>query len=106
MIVVVWGFIVCEVEKVVKLVEVEGIFVEIIDLRIILLIDEEIILNFVKKIGKFMVVIEVVKFYGLVVEFIIMVNEKVFFYLEVVLVCFIGFDIIVFLVRGEYYYFL
>src|SRR5690554_3641362 len=89
--VVAWGSIVREVEKAVKGVEAEGISVEIVDLRTISPIDEETILNSVKKTGKFMVVHEAVKSYGPGAELISLVNEKAFFHLEAAPVRFTGF---------------
>lgn len=103
--VVAWGAIVREVEKAVKLVEAEGISVEIIDLRTIAPYDEETILNSVKKTGRFMVVTEAVKTYGPAAELIAMVNEKAFFNLEAAPVRLTGFDITVPLARGEHYHF-
>lgn len=72
--VVAWGALVREVEKAVK--DLEGISVEIIDLRTISPIDEETIINSVKKTGRFMVVHEAVKSYGPAAELITLVNEK------------------------------
>src|SRR5690606_13162752 len=80
--VVAMGAIVREVEKAVKIVEAEGISVEIIDLRTIAPYDQETIIESVKKTGKFMVVTEAVKSYGPAAELVTMVNEKAFYYLE------------------------
>src|SRR5690606_12341547 len=103
--VVAWGAIVREVEKAAKLVEAEGISVEIVDLRTIAPYDEETVLNSVKKTGRFMVVTEAVKSYGPAAELIAMVNEKAFYSLEAAPVRFTGFDITVPLARGEHYHF-
>ncbi|MFA5692346.1 MAG: alpha-ketoacid dehydrogenase subunit beta [Acholeplasmataceae bacterium] len=103
--VVAWGSIVREVEKAVKLVEEDGISVEIIDLRTIQPYDKETIIESVKKTGKFMVVTEAVKSYGPAAELISMVNEKAFYSLEAAPVRVTGFDITVPLARGEHYHF-
>ncbi|VEU83116.1 alpha-ketoacid dehydrogenase subunit beta [Acholeplasma hippikon] len=103
--VVAWGAIVREVEKAIKVVEAEGISVELIDLRTIAPYDQETILNSVKKTGRFMVVTEAVKTYGPAAELIAMVNEKAFFNLEAAPVRLTGFDITVPLARGEHYHF-
>ncbi|MBN3491110.1 alpha-ketoacid dehydrogenase subunit beta [Acholeplasma equirhinis] len=103
--VVAWGAIVREVEKAAKLVEAEGISVEIVDLRTIAPYDEETVLASVKKTGRFMVVTEAVKSYGPAAELIAMVNEKAFYSLEAAPVRFTGFDITVPLARGEHYHF-
>ncbi|WP_026400303.1 alpha-ketoacid dehydrogenase subunit beta [Acholeplasma equifetale] len=103
--VVAWGAIVREVEKAVKIVEAEGISVEIIDLRTIAPYDQETIIESVKKTGKFMVVTEAVKSYGPAAELVTMVNEKAFYYLEAAPVRVTGFDITVPLARGEHYHF-
>jgi len=101
--VVAWGALVREVEKAVK--DLEGISVEIIDLRTISPIDEETIINSVKKTGRFMVVHEAVKSYGPAAELITLVNEKAFYYLEAAPVRITGFDITVPLARGEHYHY-
>ena len=101
--VVAWGALVREVEKAVK--DLEGISVEIIDLRTISPIDEETIINSVKKTGRFMVVHEAVKSYGPAAELITLVNEKAFYYLEAAPVRITGFDITVPLARGEQYHY-
>lgn len=101
--VVAWGALVREVEKAVK--DLEGISVEIIDLRTISPIDEETIINSVKKTGRFMVVHEAVKSYGPAAELITLVNEKAFYHLEAAPVRITGFDITVPLARAEHYHF-
>mgnify|MGYP001451768856 FL=1 len=103
--VVAWGAIVREVEKALKLLENDNINVELIDLRTINPIDEETILNSVKKTGRFVVVQEAVKTYGPGAELITLVNEKAFLYLEAAPARVTGFDITVPLARGEQYHF-
>lgn len=102
--VVAWGAIVREVEKAIKLLD-ENISVELIDLRTINPIDEETIINSVKKTGRFIVVQEAVKSYGPGAELISIVNEKAFLYLEAAPARVTGFDIVVPLPRGENYHF-
>ena len=103
--VVAWGAIVREVEKAMKLLEEDNISVELIDLRTINPIDEETIMNSVKKTGRFLVVQEAVKTYGPGAELISLVNEKAFLYLEAAPARVTGFDITVPLAKGEQYHF-
>lgn len=103
--IVAWGAMVREVEKAIKLIEDENISVELIDLRSISPIDEETIINSVKKTGRFIVVQEAVKSYGPGAEIISLVNEKAFLYLEAAPARVTGFDITVPLAKGEMYHF-
>lgn len=103
--VVAWGAIVREVEKAMKLLENDHISVELIDLRTINPIDEETIINSVKKTGRFLVVQEAVKTYGPGAELISLVNEKAFLYLEAAPARVTGWDITVPLAKGENYHF-
>lgn len=104
--IVAWGAFVREVEKAMKLIENENINVELIDLRTINPIDEETIINSVKKTGRFLVVQEAVKTYGPGAELISLVNEKAFLYLEAAPARVTGFDITVPLAKGEQYHFI
>ena len=104
--IVAWGAFVREVEKAIKLIENENINVELIDLRTINPIDEETIINSVKKTGRFLVVQEAVKTYGPGAELISLVNEKAFLYLEAAPARVTGFDITVPLAKGEQYHFI
>ncbi len=104
--VVAWGAFVREVEKAIKLIEDENISVELIDLRSINPIDEETIINSVKKTGRFIVVQEAVKTYGPGAELISIVNEKAFLYLEAAPARVTGFDITVPLAKGGHYHFI
>jgi len=103
--VVAWGAIVREVEKAMKLLENDNISVELIDLRTINPIDEETIINSVKKTGRFLVVQEAVKTYGPGAELISLVNEKAFLYLEAAPSRVTGWDVTVPLAKGENYHF-
>ncbi len=103
--VVAWGAIVREVEKAMKLLEDDNISIELIDLRTINPIDEETMINSVKKTGRFVVVQEAVKTYGPGSELISLVNEKAFLHLEAAPARVTGFDITVPLAKGENYHF-
>jgi len=103
--VVAWGAFVREVEKAIKLLD-DDISVELIDLRSISPIDEETLINSVKKTGRFIVVQEAVKSYGPGAELIAMINEKAFLYLEAAPARVTGFDITVPLAKGEQYHFI
>ena len=103
--VVAWGAMMREAEKAIKLLEKDNISVELIDLRTINPIDEETIIESVKKTGRFLVVQEAVKTYGPGAELISLVNEKAFLHLEAAPARVTGFDITVPLARGEMYHF-
>lgn len=105
--VVAWGPFVRETQKALQLLEEKGekVSVELIDLRTISPIDEETIINSVKKTGRFVVVQEAVKTYGPGAELIAIVNEKAFLYLEAQPTRVTGFDITVPLPRGEHFHF-
>jgi len=106
--VVAWGPFVREVEKAAELLKSQGenIDIELIDLRTINPIDEETIINSVKKTGRFVVVQEAVKTYGPGAELIALVNEKAFLHLEAQPTRVTGFDITVPLPRGEHFHFI
>lgn len=104
--VVAWGAMMRETEKAIKLLEDENISVELIDLRTINPIDEETIIESVKKTGRFLVVQEAVKTYGPGAELISLVNEKAFLYLEAAPTRVTGFDITVPLAKGEMHHFI
>ncbi len=103
--VVAWGAMVRETQKALKLLEGENINVELIDLRTITPIDEETIIESVKKTGRFVVVSEAVKTYGPAAELMSIVNEKAFLHLEAAPTRVTGFDITVPLARAEHYQF-
>ena len=106
--VVAWGPFVREVEKAMELLKAQGenIDIELIDLRTINPIDEETIINSVKKTGRFVVVQEAVKTYGPGAELIALVNEKAFLHLEAQPTRVTGFDVTVPLPRGEHFFFI
>ena len=103
--VVAWGAMMREAQKAIKLLENDNISVELIDLRTINPIDEETIIESVKKTGRFLVVQEAVKTYGPGAELISLVNEKAFLYLEAAPTRVTGFDITVPLARAEHFQF-
>lgn len=102
--VVAWGAMMREVQKAIEDLEKEGISVELIDLRTIAPLDEETILNSVKKTGRFLVVHEAVKSFGPAAELITLVNEKAFYHLEAAPSRLTGFDITVPLPKGEHHF--
>ena len=106
--VVAWGPFVREVEKAMELLKAQGenIDIELIDLRTINPIDEDTIINSVKKTGRFVVVQEAVKTYGPGAELIALVNEKAFLHLEAQPTRVTGFDVTVPLPRGEHFFFI
>lgn len=104
--VVSWGGYLRETEKAVKKLEVEGISVELIDLRTISPIDKDTIIDSVKKTGRFVVAHEACKTYGPGAELISIVNEGAFLYLEAPPTRLAGFDITVPYPRGEHHFLL
>ncbi|MFA7367463.1 MAG: alpha-ketoacid dehydrogenase subunit beta [Bacilli bacterium] len=102
--VVAWGSLVREAEKAIKLLEDDGISVELIDLRTIAPVDQETIINSVKKTGRILVVHEAYKAFGPAAEIISFVNEQAFVYLEAAPARLTGFDITVPLPRGEHHF--
>ena len=65
-----------------KKMKEKGISVEIIDLRTIVPLDEETIMESVKKTGKVLVVYEDTRFMGFGAEISALISEKVFNYLD------------------------
>jgi pyruvate dehydrogenase E1 component beta subunit len=102
--VVAWGALVPECQKALDLLKEKNISVELIDLRTISPIDKETIAQSVKKTGRFLVVHEAVKSFGVGAELISIVNEKAFLSLEAPPSRLTGFDITVPLAKGENYF--
>ena len=102
--VVAWGPFIREVQKAMKLLENDHISVELIDLRTISPIDEETIVESVKKTGRLLVVHEAYKSFGPGAEIISLINEKAFVYLQAPPARLAGADITVPLPRGEHYF--
>lgn len=101
--VVAWGALVREVEAAIKLLD-SNISVDLIDLRTIAPLDQETIINSVKKTGRILIVHEAVKSFGPAAEIISIVNEKAFLHLEAAPTRLTGFDITVPLPRGEHHF--
>lgn len=78
--------------------------IEVIDLRTIVPIDEDTIIESVKKTGRFLVVHEAPQTYGPAGELIATVNEKAFLNLEAPPTRLTGFDVVVPLAKGEHHY--
>jgi pyruvate dehydrogenase E1 component beta subunit len=78
--------------------------VEIIDLRTLSPLDDETIINSIKKTGKAVIVHEAQKTLGLSAEIIARVNEKALYYLEAPIERVTGYDIVVPLPKHENYY--
>jgi len=102
--VVAWGAMVRESQKAVKSLEEEGISVELIDLRTISPIDQDTIVNSVKKTGRFLVVNEAVKTFGPGAELIAIINKHAFLSLVAPPTRLTGFDVVVPLDKGEHHY--
>ena len=81
-----------------------NIDVEIIDLRTLSPLDDETIINSVKKTGKVVIVHEAQKTLGLAAEIIARINEKALYYLEAPIERVTGYDVIVPLPKHEDYY--
>ncbi len=85
--------------------EIQGIDVELIDLRTLSPLDTETIINSIKKTGKAVIVNESPKFLGFPAEIIARINEKALYSLEAPVERVTGFDTIVPLRKHEDYYF-
>ncbi len=79
--------------------------IELIDLRTLSPLDDETIVNSVKKTGKVVIVHEAPKTLGLASEIIARINEKAFFSLQAPIERVTGFDIIVPLSKSESFYY-
>ena len=100
-----WGAQLREINAAVAEIEQElNISVEVIDLRTISPIDQETIIESVKKTGRFLVVHEAMRTYGPGAELIALVNEKAFLHLEAPATRLTGFDIIIPLAKGEHHH--
>ncbi|MBN2796294.1 MAG: alpha-ketoacid dehydrogenase subunit beta [Clostridia bacterium] len=102
--VVTWGAMVRDTQKAIEIVEKEGFNIELIDLRTISPIDQETVVESVKKTGRFVVVHEAVSSYGPGAELISIINEKAFLHLEAPPTRVAPPDIIVPLPKGEHHY--
>lgn len=102
LIVLIYGIMVYVVQVVVDEI---GLDVEIIDLCSFWLLDLEIIVVLVKKIGCCVIVYEVICICGFGVELMLLVQEYCFYYLEVLIECVIGWDIFYLYVQEWVYFF-
>lgn len=100
--VVAWGAMVREVEKAITMVP--GVSVELLDMRTIMPLDTDLILDSVKKTGRILIVHEAVKSFGPAAEIIALVNEKAFLHLEAAPARLTGFDVTVPLPKGEHHF--
>ena len=80
--VVCYGMMVMFANEIAKKLEEEGISIEVIDLRTLVPLDEEAIINSVKKTSKLLVLHEDKKFCGFGAEVVSIVIEKAFEYLD------------------------
>jgi len=91
---VAWGAMVREVMRAAELVEPEGIAVEVIDLRNISPLDDDTIVQSIKKTGRGVIVHEACRTCGMAAEIIARINEKAFLSLAAPLERVTGFDTI------------
>ncbi len=80
--VVSWGYTLMMAHEIAERLSKEGHAVEVIDLRTIVPLDKEAILNSVKKTGKLLIIHEDTKNGGFAAEISAMVNEEIFDYLD------------------------
>ncbi len=100
--IIAWGALVREVEKAMKLID--DIDAEIIDLRTISPIDQDTIVESVKKTGRVLIVHEAYKSFGPGAELVSIINEKAFYYLEAAPKRLTGFDVTIPLPKGEHHF--
>ena len=99
--VVAWGAMVREVVRAAELMEAEGISVEIIDLRTVSPMDDETVVESIKKTGRGVIVHEACRTCGLAAELIARIQEKAFLSLAAPLERVTGFDTVVPLLKLE-----
>ncbi|UJL45534.1 alpha-ketoacid dehydrogenase subunit beta [Virgibacillus sp. NKC19-16] len=87
-----WGAAMAETKKAVQLLEDSNFSIELIDLRTIVPLDEEIIVHSVEKTGRCVIVHEAVKSAGVGAEISAIINEKALFYLSAPVLRVTGFD--------------
>jgi pyruvate dehydrogenase E1 component beta subunit len=103
--IVAWGAMIPLVQKAAEIVEKDGLFPEIIDLRTLAPLDRKTVLESVQRTGRLMVVHEAPKTCGLGAEIAAYVAEKAIFQLEAPILRITGQDITVPLAKGEDYYY-
>lgn len=87
-----WGAMVPEAEKAASKLEQQGITCDLIDLRTLYPLDEETIIQSVKKTGRVVIVHEAPKTAGLAAELTALINEHAFLYLEAPITRVTGYD--------------
>lgn len=100
--IIAWGALIREVERATKLMG--DIDAEIIDLRTIAPIDQDTIIESVKKTGRVLIVHEAYKSFGPGAELVSIINEKAFYYLEASPKRLAGFDVTIPLPKGEHHF--
>lgn len=103
--IVAWGAMIPVSQKAAEMVEKDGLFPEIIDLRTLAPLDRETVLKSVKRTGRLLIVHEAPKTCGLGAEIAAFVAEKAIFQLEAPILRVAGQDITVPLAKGEDYYY-
>ncbi len=103
--IVAWGAMIPVAQKAAEIVEKEGIFPEILDLRTLAPLDREAILESVKKTGRLLIVHEAPKTCGLGAEIAAFAAEKAMLQLEAPILRVTSPDITVPLAKGEDYYY-
>ncbi|TCS95982.1 alpha-ketoacid dehydrogenase subunit beta [Hazenella coriacea] len=87
-----WGAMVPEAEEAAKKLEQQGITCDLLDLRSLYPLDEEAIIQSVKKTGRVVIVHEAPKTAGLAAELTALINERAFLYLEAPITRVTGYD--------------
>ena len=99
-----WGAMVREALRAAEMIEKEGVHVEVIDLRTLSPMDEDAILNSVRKTGKAVIVHEASRTCGLGAEIVARINEKALLSLQAPVERVTGFDTVVPLLKMENYF--
>ncbi|QDI90480.1 alpha-ketoacid dehydrogenase subunit beta [Salicibibacter halophilus] len=87
-----WGSTMAETKKAVQMLEENGYSIELIDLRTIVPLDEETIIDSVMKTSRCVVVHEAVKSAGVGAEISAIINEKALFYISAPVLRVTGYD--------------
>jgi pyruvate dehydrogenase E1 component beta subunit len=103
--IVAWGAMIPVAQKAAEIVEKEGLFPEIIDLRTLAPLDRKAILESVQRTGRLLIVHEAPKNCGLGAEIAAFTAEKAILQLEAPVIRVTGQDIIVPLAKSEDYYY-
>jgi pyruvate dehydrogenase E1 component beta subunit len=103
--IVAWGAMIPVAQKAAEIVEKEGLFPEIIDLRTLAPLDRKTILESVQRTGRLLIVHEAPKNCGLGAEIAALAAEKAILQLEAPVLRVTGQDIIVPLAKSEDYYY-